>query len=193
MIADSLTKEKEPNEVPESEESKESKKEQLSKQFIGLLDTYLSSFTRLSETNIPELEIRFGTKKIKNINKVDFYNIIKSLLNYDFKLNNDNYYLKIMTSNIRIRTQITGLPNIQSYCKLDNLSGIVDERNLSFIEKEYFKNDKMQIMPLDFDDYNFRVSYQIEKTFSRANPLIEEMYDKWNSTKKIGYRTTNSC
>lgn len=97
MIADSLTKEKEPNEVPESEESKESKKEQLSKQFIGLLDTYLSSFTRLSETNIPELEIRFGTKKIKNINKVDFYNIIKSLLNYDFKLNNDNYYLKIMT------------------------------------------------------------------------------------------------
>ena len=194
MIANSLTKEKEPSKVPESkepkeldelEESKESKKEQLSKQFVGLLDTYLSSFTRLSETNIPELEIRFGTKKIKNINKVDFYNIIKSLLNYDFKLNNDNYYLKIMTSNIRIRTQITGLPNIQSYCKLDNLSGIVDERNLSFIEKEYFKNDKMQIMPLDFDDYNFRVSYQIEKTFSRVNPLIEEMYDKWNSTKKI--------
>ena len=91
-----------------------------------------------------------------------------------------------MNTNVnQIRTQITGLPNIQSYCKLDNLSGIVDEHNLSFIEKEYFKNDKTQLMPLDFDDLNFRVSYQVEKGYSRNNPIIEEMYDKWNSTKKI--------
>ena len=171
---------------PLIDESDESKKNQLSKQFIGYIDTYLTTFSQLSEKNIPEFEIRFGTKKIKNINKVDFYNIIKSLLNYDFKLNNENYYLKIMTnSSNQVRTQITGLPNIQSYCKLDNLSGIVDEHNLSFIEKEYFKNDKMQIMPLDFDDYNFRVSYQIEKNYSRNNPLIEEMYGQWNSIKKI--------
>ena len=168
------------------DESDESKKNQLSKLFINYIDTYLSSFSQLSKTDNPEFEIRFGTKKIKNINKVDFYNIIKSLLNYDFKLNNENYYLKIMNTNVnQIRTQITGLPNIQSYCKLDNLSGIVDEHNLSFIEKEYFKNDKTQLMPLDFDDLNFRVSYQVEKGYSRNNPIIEEMYDKWNSTKKI--------
>jgi hypothetical protein len=169
-----------------TDESDETKKNQLSKLFINYIDTYLSTFSQLSETNNPEFEIRFGTKKIKNINKVEFYNIIKSLLNYDFKLNNENYYLKIMNTNVTsIRTQITGLPNIQSYCKLDNLSGIVDENNLSFIEKEYFKNEKMQLMPLDFDDYNFRVSYQIEKSYSRNNPLIEEMYGQWNSIKKV--------
>ena len=76
---------------PLIDESDESKKNQLSKQFIGYIDTYLTTFSQLSEKNIPEFEIRFGTKKIKNINKVDFYNIIKSLLNYDFKLNNENY------------------------------------------------------------------------------------------------------
>jgi hypothetical protein len=171
---------------PLIDESDESKKNQLSKQFIGYIDTYLTTFSQLSEKNIPEFEIRFGTKKIKNINKVDFYNIIKSLLNYDFKLNNENYYLKIMTnSSNQVRTQITGLPNIQSYCKLDNLSGIVDEHNLSFVQKDYFKKDQSQMGPLNFDDYNFRVSYQIEKNYSRNNPLIEEMYGQWNSIKKI--------
>jgi len=171
---------------PLIDESHESKKNQLSKQFISYIDTYLTTFSQLSEKNIPEFEIRFGTKKIKNINKVDFYNIIKSLLNYDFKLNNENYYLKIMTnSSNQVRTQITGLPNIQSYCKLDNLSGIVDEHNLSFIQKDCFKKDQSQMGPLNFDDYNFRVSYQIEKNYSRNNPLIEEMYGQWNSIKKV--------
>ena len=175
-----------PNKANDANDANESKKNELSKQFIGYIETYLSSFAKLSETNVPEFEIRFGTKKIKNINKVDFYNIIKSLLNYDFKLHNENYYLRIM-NNSQIRTQITGLPNIQSYCKLDNLSGIVDETNLNFIEKDYFKNGESgtQLMPLDFDDYNFRVSYQIEKNYSRNNPLIEEMYGQWNSLKKI--------
>ena len=171
---------------PLTNESDEVRKKQLSKEFINYIDGYLSSFSRLSDKVTPEFEIRFGTKKIKNINKVDFYNIIKSLLNYDFKLNNENYYLKIMNTNVTpIRTQITGLPNIQSYCKLDNLSGIVDEHNLNFIEKEYFKNDKGQLMPIDFDDYNFRASYQVETNYSRANPIIEEMYGQWNSIKKI--------
>ena len=171
---------------PLTNESDEVRKKQLSKEFINYIDSYLSSFSRLSDKVTPEFEIRFGTKKIKNINKVDFYNIIKSLLNYDFKLNNENYYLKIMNTNVTpIRTQITGLPNIQSYCKLDNLSGIVDEHNLNFIEKEYFKNDKGQLMPIDFDDYNFRASYQVETNYSRANPIIEEMYGQWNSIKKI--------
>ena len=59
------------------------------------IETYLSSYTRFPENVSPEFEIRFGTKKIKNINKVDFYNIIKSLINYDFKLHNENYQLKI--------------------------------------------------------------------------------------------------
>ena len=106
--------------------SNESLNSELSENFLKYIDIYLSSYTRFPENIHPEFEIRFGTKKIKNINKVEFYNVIKSLMNYDFKFNNENYYLKIMNSSnlSNIRTQITGLPNIQSYCKLNNFSGI---------------------------------------------------------------------
>jgi hypothetical protein len=169
------------------ETTKETQKEELSNKFLKYIEIYLSSYTRFSENVYPEFEIRFGTKKIKNINKVDFYNVIKSLLNYDFKLINENYFLKIMNaSNLsNIRTQINGLPNIQSYCKLNNLSGILDENNIKFVEKEYFKNNDTQLFPLDFDDYNFRVCYQTEQNYSRNHNAIEELHSKWNSFKKI--------
>jgi hypothetical protein len=167
--------------------SNETLSSELSENFIKYIDIYLSSYTRFPENIYPEFEVRFGTKKIKNINKVEFYNIIKSLMNYDFKLNNENYHLKIMnTSNLsNIRTQITGLPNIQSYCKLNNFSGILDEQNISFVQKEYFKDDKVNLFPLDFDDYNFRVCYQVEKNFTLTHTSIEELKDKWNSIKKV--------
>ena len=167
--------------------SKDSKKEELSNKFLKYIETYLSSYTRFSENVVPEFEIRFGTKKIKNINKVDFYNVIKSLLNYDFKLFNENYFLKIINaSNLsNIRTQINGLPNIQSYCKLNNLSGILDDNNIKFVEKEYFKTSDAQLFPLDFDDYNFRVCYQTEQNYSRNHSAVEELHSKWNSLKKI--------
>jgi hypothetical protein len=169
------------------EMSKDSQKEELSNKFQKYIETYLSTYTRFSENVYPEFEIRFGTKKIKNINKVDFYNVIKSLLNYDFKLINENYFLKIMNaSNLsNIRTQINGMPNIQSYCKFNNLSGILDENNIKFVEKEYFKNNDTQLFPLDFDDYNFRVCYQTEQNYPRNHNAIEELHSKWNSFKKI--------
>ena len=171
------------------ETSKDSQKEELSNKFLKYIETYLSTHTRFPENVVPEFEIRFGTKKIRNINKVDFYNVIKSLLNYDFKLINENYFLKIMNASSlsNIRTQINGLPNIQSYCKLNNLSGILDENNIKFVEKKYFKSSDSdaQLFPLDFDDYNFRVCYQTEQNYSRNHSAIEELHSKWNSIKKI--------
>ena len=173
--------------MSKSQLTKDSQKEELSNKFLKYIETYLSTYTRFSENVYPEFEIRFGTKKIKNINKVDFYNVIKSLLNYDFKLINENYFLKIMNaSNLsNIRTQINGMPNIQSYCKFNNLSGILDENNIKFVEKEYFKNNDTQLFPLDFDDYNFRVCYQTEQNYPRNHNAIEELHSKWNSFKKI--------
>ena len=77
------------------------------------------------------------------------------------------------------------MPNIQSYCKLNNFSGILDENNIQFVEKEYFKNENSQLFPLDFDEYNFRICYQVEKTYPRIHNTIEELNDKWNSMKKV--------
>ncbi len=159
----------------------------LSETFKKYIDYFIKSYDKYPENINPEFEVRFGTKKIKNINKVDFYNVIKSLLANEFKLNNENYILKIINDNnlSNIRTEILGLPNIQSYCKLDNLSGILDENNLNFVEKDYFNNNGSKLYPLDFDDFNFRISYQVEKNYTRNNATIQDMQDKWNSTKKI--------
>tara|TARA_B110001450_G_scaffold110795_6_gene104617 strand:+ start:6124 stop:9885 length:3762 start_codon:yes stop_codon:yes gene_type:complete len=159
----------------------------LSKDFKRYINLYLEKLTKFPENNVPEFEVRFGTKKIKNITKVDFYNVIKILLNYDFKLNAENYYLRIINDHTlsNIRTQISGFPNIQSYCKLNNLSGIVDESNLQFVEKNYFKDDSNTYYPLNFDEYNFRISYQVEKYFNKSNSMVQETIDKWSSTKKI--------
>ena len=49
---------------------------ELSDKFLKYIDIYLSSYTRFPENMHPEFEVRFGTKKIKDINKVEFYNII---------------------------------------------------------------------------------------------------------------------
>ena len=157
------------------------------KNFKRLINLYLVNITKLPENMYPEFEIRFGTKKIQSLTKIDFYNVIKSLLNYNFKNTLENYYLKIIPDNefSNIRTQITGLPNIQNYCKYNNIQNVPDFDNIEFIEKDYYINDGKKIYPLDYDDYNFRIAYQIEKKYQINDTTIENIINKWNSTKKI--------
>lgn len=152
-----------------------------------LINMYLVNMSKLPETMLPELEVRFGTKKIQSLTKIDFYNVIKSLLNYNFKNTLENYHLKIITESefSNIRTQINGFPNIQHYCKYNNIQNIPDLFNVEFVEKEYYVNEGTKIYPLDFDDYNFRISYQIEKYYNINDKTIQNITDKWSSTKKI--------
>tara|TARA_X000000368_G_scaffold388346_1_gene349788 strand:- start:10124 stop:13747 length:3624 start_codon:yes stop_codon:yes gene_type:complete len=157
------------------------------KKFKRLLNMYLLNMFKLSDNMIPEFEVRFGTKKIKSISKIDFYNVIKSLLNNNFKNTLENYSLKIIPDNefSKIRTQIDGFPNIQNYCKYNNIQNIPDMKNILFLEKDYYVSDNNKIYPLDFDDYNFRISYQIEKYYNYNDDTIQKLLANWNSTKKI--------
>ena len=159
----------------------------LTKQFKRLLNLYLANLTKITNNNIPELEVRFGTKKIKSISRINFYNVIKSIISNNFKLESENYYLKIITDNelSNIRTQINGLPNIQHYCKFDNIINIEDEKNLEFINKDYFINNDKKIYPVDFDEFNFRISFQVEKNYNKSDSQIQDIISKWTSTKKI--------
>jgi len=157
------------------------------KQFKRLLNLYLENLPRFNDTNIPEFEVRFGTRKIQSISKIDFHNVIKSLLNYNFKLANENYQLKIIPDNefSKLRTQISGFPNIQYYCKNNNLSGIEDLNNLQYVEKNYFKYQDKEIRPVDFDHFNFRVAFQVEKHYNSNDQTIVNINNKWNTTKKV--------
>ena len=94
---------------------------------------------------------------------------------------------KIITDNefSNIRTQINGFSNIQHYCKYNNIQNIPDPFNIEFIEKDYYVSEGSKIYPLDFDDFNFRISYQIEKFYTSNDKLIQSIIDKWSSTKKI--------
>ena len=157
------------------------------KKFKRLINMYLVNMSKLADNMVPELEVRFGTKKIKSLTKIDFYNVIKSLLNHNFTNTLENYYLKIITDNetSNVRTQINGFPNIQHYCKYNNIQNLPDPFNVEFIEKDYYVNEGVKIYPLDFDDFNFRISYQIEKIYNVNDETIKTINDKWNSTKKI--------
>ena len=149
------------------------------------LEIYSNNLSKFAKNSQPEFEVRFGTKQIKSITNVDFYNVIKILLNYNFKLHSENYILKVIAIDSNIKTEITGLPNIQSYCKLDNLTGIPDENNISYVEKKYFVNKEKQLPPLDYDDYNFRVSFQSETYYEKTDTKVQEINEKWPTTKKI--------
>jgi mRNA (guanine-N7-)-methyltransferase len=157
------------------------------KAFKRILNLYLENLTKFSENVTPELEVRFGTKKIKNITKIDFYNVVKSIMNFGFKLNNENYFLKIILDNefSNIRTELKGLPNIAHYCKYNTIDDINDTENLNFVEKEYFKYKDEPIYPLDFDDFNFRLAFQVENNYNIDDEKIRTIINKWSSTKKI--------
>merc|ERR1712046_87928 len=73
-----------------------------------------------------EFEIRFGTKGIKKISKIDYDNVIKKLLSIGFVITTNNEYTLKMASEFisNIRVEVSGLHNIQKYCEtnlLDNL------------------------------------------------------------------------
>ena len=40
--------------------------------FKNMIQLYLDNLTKFTENNIPEFEVRFGTKKIKKIGKSEF-------------------------------------------------------------------------------------------------------------------------
>jgi len=158
----------------------------LTKNFINLLKLYTDNIDKYSENTSPELEVRFGTRKIKNISKIDFNNVIQILYNYNFTNVSENYVLKILVddNDVNVRTQINGISNIQNYCKDNNLDNI-SKSNIEFLNKDYFKYKDNIIYPLNFDDYNFRVSFQIEKQLSETHVKVDELIKKWSTYNKV--------
>ena len=120
-----------------------SKKEQAPNE---LLEDYINIYLGSGKSNVDyqdELEVRFATKHYNPLSKIDFDNIIEKLKSSGFKDNNFSddarYTLNIQNEFIdprsgrtkmsNIRTTISGIHNIQKYCK----SKIPRERIISEI------------------------------------------------------------
>ena len=84
-----------------------------------------------------EMEAKFGTRGIKPITKLDYDNVVKKLKSLGYSSDNEkgSYSLKIQPEFLDVRTgefktssdfdrfrvEISGLTNIQEYCRTNNL------------------------------------------------------------------------
>ena len=144
-----------------------------------------------------ELEVKFGTKGIKPLTRNDYDNVIKKLKSFGFTTTDyvGNYYLRInceyldsVTGKFKlsdIRTEISGLHNIQEYCNNNDISEII-KKNFTCVKFENKRisvdEKKQRIFPVDFNDFNFRVSYSTEEKIKTGikNYIIES----WKKSKK---------
>ena len=170
-------------------------REQPQIQFNNLVKIFYSMNPYFTSSQINhELEVKFGTKGIKSITRNDYDNVIKKLKSFGFNTTNStgNYYLRVnceysdkgefKMSNVR--TEISGLHNIQEYCKNNDLKSIykTSPTSVSFMQKKSALLNKQRINAVDFNDFNFRVSYQTEENVKTGikNFIIE----KWREAKK---------
>ena len=162
--------------------------------FDNLVEQYLGGVLRTDGGSL-ELEVRFGTRNLKHVastTKIDFDNVIKTLLSSGFVMEKtDDYTLKISSEIVDphtgkpkmadIRTEIKGLHNIQMYCKTNSLEKVMP----TFVQKTGFDGADGEIIPpLNFDDFNFRLSLQKEKQFAESSSAAKTVVGPWRSSKK---------
>jgi hypothetical protein len=163
-------------------------KQQADKHMHRLLNLYLANITKDSSTEELELEVKFSTIGFKPITRINFDNIIKKLLSLGFKIDYNVYLLRVQneyldpkTGTVRlsnVRTEISGLQNIRTYCQTNSLTSI--ESGVQFIMKNRFENET----GVNVNDFNFRVSLNKEIKLSASSPMVRSMLDKWNDQKK---------
>ena len=167
---------------------------------------YLNSQnTQYSEV---EMEAKFGTRGIKPISKIDYDNVVKKLksLRWQTTTNSGEYLLRIQPEFLDVRTgqyktssdfdrfriEINGINNIQEYCKTNSLKIVNDKSsfNVTINKKTPIRLSKDKdkdniIQNANFDDFNFRVSINIEETISKTGKIGTDVFENWNKTKKV--------
>jgi hypothetical protein len=162
--------------------------------FDEMIERYLGGVLRTDGGSL-ELEVRFGTRNLKHVastTKIDFDNVIKTLLSSGFVMEKtDDYTLKINSESLDshtgkpkmsdIRTEIRGLHNIQLYCKTNSLEKVMP----TFVQKTGIEGGTGEMIPpLNFDDFNFRLSLQKEKQFAESSSAAKTVVGPWRSSKK---------
>jgi hypothetical protein len=164
------------------------------KQLLLICNTFMG----IDNNNDSEIEVRFGTKGIKQLLKIDYDNVIKKLKSLGFNLFNsqgsyslkiDSEFLDSRTGGIKssnVRTEITGLNVIQEYCKTNDINIILktNSSNVKLIKKMPMRINEEIIRSADFDNFNFRVSYSTEDLIKSRSKIAQEVFDNWTKSKK---------
>jgi hypothetical protein len=90
----------------------------------------------------------------------------------------------------RFRIEITGLNNIQDYCKTNSIKFLNDKNsyNVKINKKTPVRkaSNNDEIIPTaNFDDFNFRVSLNNEESVSKTGKIGTDVFENWNKTKKV--------
>ena len=161
----------------------------------NLIKTYYSTNPYAYNPNINhELEVKFGTKGIKQLTRNDYDNVVKKLKSSGFRIpsgDTGEYYLRIqcefldsVTGRFKmsdVRTEITSLQGVQYYCNNNDLKQ-VNSSLIDFIHKRPGFINKEKIFPVDVDDFNFRVSYQTEEKVKQG--VKNFILENWKKSKK---------
>lgn len=178
--------------------------------FENIVKEYLESNPILrSGRKQNELEIRFGTnhKLAKPLSKIDYDNVVKQLYACGFIPENSDgtQILRIIPetidtrtgkSKMQIRAEIVGTDLIQEYCRSNSIQSVINMPSTLFNKVKFTKKttavDKNGafIQKVDMDDFNFRVSYQVEQDFHTQTDIARNIISKWQDSKKI-FRSMN--
>jgi hypothetical protein len=180
------------------EDTQPKKTQQPSQERFNKLVKLFYSTNPYIKTNInSELEVKFGTKGIKQLTRNDYDNVIRKLKSSGFGIIGDSegvYNLRVncefldsVTGRFKlsdVRTEIKGLHNIQKYCGSDDIKLIYKDSptSIDFIHKKPGFINKERVYPVDFDDFNFRVSYQIEENVKTG--IKNFTLENWKKSKK---------
>jgi hypothetical protein len=165
-------------------------------EFTKYIKLFYDNSTNLDE----ELEIRFGTKGIKKITRTNFDNVIQYIKSKGFKLQEKTETLKIQPEVLdkrsgmmrisNIRVEVNGIKNIQNYCKTNSIVKLgtdTVEKGITFnMKKNMFdKMTNQKLSPINYNDMNFRVSYQQEQNISANEGYINQIIKDWDNRKKL--------
>jgi hypothetical protein len=180
--------------------------EQLKADFENVITQYLESNPMLrKERKVNELEIRFGDDRnpSRKITKIDYDNVVKQLYACGFKCSNtdglqilritNQYYDTRLGKNImsNIRAEVVGADLIQEYCRTNSLRKLIDMPSTVFNKVKFTQKltaqakDGSYIQRVNMNDFNFRVSYQLEQEFNTQSQVGLRILDKWTDSKKM--------
>jgi hypothetical protein len=159
-----------------------------------------------SKTNIMnhELEVKFSTRGIKPLTKIDYDNVIRKIKSLGFNTTNElgNYFMRIHNEFLdaktgkfklsrNMRTEINGFYAIQEYCKVNDIRKIRNNENLKnsvkIVDKSSLLIDNtknLYLRDVVFQDFNFSVSYKTEKNLNYTEGKVIQLINNWEKSKK---------
>ena len=89
-----------------------------------------------------------------------------------------------------IRAEIVGMDLIQEYCRTNSIQNILDMPSTTYSKMKFTQKTASRtktgeiIQRLDMNDYNFRVSYQMEQDFNVQSQVSRSIIDTWTESLK---------